>query len=53
MVLPDAPNFWQIGNLWRAMASGVQTGNTFCLLDQLVTPDGGPGAHVHPGRNHR
>ncbi|HEY0780285.1 MAG TPA: cupin domain-containing protein [Gemmatirosa sp.] len=45
----DAPGFWQLGNLWRVMASGIQTDNTFCLLDQLVTPNGGgPCTHTHP-----
>ena len=45
----DVPAFWQLGNLWRVMASGVQTGNSFCLLDQLVTPKGGgPCTHAHP-----
>ena len=44
----DAPGFWQIGNLWRVMATGVQTGNSFCLLDQLVTDQGGgPCTHSH------
>lgn len=47
---PDnAPGFWQLGNLWRLMASGYQTGNALCLIDQLVTPEGGgPCAHAHP-----
>ena len=47
---PDsAPGFWQLGNLWRIMASGHLTGNSLCLIDQLVTPEGGgPGAHLHP-----
>ncbi len=45
----DAPGFWQLGNLWRIMASGYQTGNALCLIDQLVTPDGGgPCTHMHP-----
>ncbi len=44
----DAPGFWQLGNLWRVMATGVQTGNSFCLLDQLVTnKGGGPCTHMH------
>ncbi len=43
-----APGFWQLGNLWRVMASGIKTANSFCLIDQLVTPGGGPGAHAHP-----
>ena len=47
---PDqAPGFWQLGNLWRLMASGYQTGNSLCLIDQLVTPKGGgPCTHMHP-----
>ncbi len=46
---PDtAPNFWQIRNLWRVMATGIQTGGSFCALDQLVTTDGGgPSTHTH------
>ena len=49
MAAADAPGFWQLGNLWRLMASGHQTGNSLCLIDQLVThAGGGPGAHLHP-----
>ena len=45
----DAPGFWQLGNLWRVMASGYQTANRLCLIDQLVAQEGGgPGAHLHP-----
>ncbi len=40
-IAQDAPAFWQLGNLWRVMATGVRTGNSFCLLDQFVTNDGG------------
>ena len=44
-----APGFWQIGNLWRVMATGIQTNNSFCLLDQIVTDEGGgPCTHTHP-----
>ncbi len=45
----DAPGFWQLGNLWRVMATGHQTGGSLCFIDQLVTPEGGgPGVHLHP-----
>lgn len=45
----DVPAFWAIGNLWRVMASGIHTDNSFCLLDQLVTDlGGGPCTHAHP-----
>ena len=49
IVTPDtAPSFWQIRNLWRVMATGIQTGGSFCALDQLVSADGGgPSTHMH------
>jgi hypothetical protein len=43
----SAPAFWQIGNLWRAMATGVQTSNSFTLLDQIVHSGGGGGPCTH------
>lgn len=44
----DAPAFWQIRNLWRVVATGIQTGGSFCAVDQLVNRDGGgPPAHTH------
>ena len=45
----DAPAYWQIGNLWQAMATGVQTDNAFTLLDQVVHSGGGGGpvTHIH------
>ncbi len=43
-----APAFWMIGIAWRLLASGVQTGGSFCLADQLVPPGTGPRTHVHP-----
>jgi len=42
----DTPSFWQTSNFWRVTAADAQTGNRFCLLDQLVMPDGG-GALTH------
>ena len=50
VVTPDeAPRFWQLGNLWRVVASGHLTGGSFSLIDQLVTNDGGgPSTHMHP-----
>ncbi|QKX53049.1 uncharacterized protein TRUGW13939_00120 [Talaromyces rugulosus] len=43
----DAPAYWQIGNLWRTMATGVQTDNVFTLLDQIVHSGGGGGPCTH------
>lgn len=49
MTPEEAPRFWQLGNLWRVVASGHLTGGSFSLIDQLVTDDGGgPSTHLHP-----
>ena len=45
----DAPAFWQLGNLWRLVASGHQTGDALGVLDQFVNGSGGgPASHLHP-----
>jgi quercetin dioxygenase-like cupin family protein len=43
----DSPAYWQIGNLWQVMATGVQTDNAFTLLDQVVHDGGGGGPITH------
>lgn len=43
----DSPAYWQIGNLWQIMATGVQTDNSFTLLDQVVHVGGGGGPVTH------
>lgn len=43
----EAPAYWQIGNLWRVMVTGVQSDNSFTLIDQLVTDGGGGGPCTH------
>lgn len=43
----DSPAYWQIGNLWQVMATGVQTDNAFTLLDQIVHSGGGGGPMTH------
>ncbi len=42
-----APGFWMIGVLWRVLATGVQTGNAMCLLDQFCSKGSGPTRHTH------
>ncbi|WP_375459288.1 hypothetical protein [uncultured Enterovirga sp.] len=42
-----APGYWMIGILWRVLASGVQTGNAMCLLDQRCSAGSGPTRHSH------
>ena len=49
MTPDEAPRFWQLGNLWRVVASGHLTGGSLSLIDQLVTHEGGgPSTHMHP-----
>ena len=43
----ESPAYWQIGNLWQVMATGVQTDNSFTLLDQIVHTGGGGGPITH------
>lgn len=43
-----APGYWMIGVLWRILATGVQTGGSFCLLNQVCSTGSGPTCHEHP-----
>jgi quercetin dioxygenase-like cupin family protein len=43
----ESPAYWQIGNLWQVMATGVQTDNSFTLLDQIIHTGGGGGPMTH------
>ena len=45
----SAPSFWQIGILWRVLATGLKTGGSLCFLDEVVANEpGGPVTHSHP-----
>ena len=45
----SAPRFWQIGILWRVLATGLKTGGSLCILDEVVAGEpGGPVTHKHP-----
>ena len=43
-----APAYWMIGVLWRVIPTGIQTGGSFCMLDQLCSAGSGPTRHDHP-----
>ena len=44
----SAPAFWQIGILWRVLATGMKTGGSLCALDETVSDKaGGPVTHAH------
>lgn len=38
-----------VGDTYRILISGKQTGGAFATIDMLVPPGGGPGPHAHAG----
>ena len=38
-----------VGDTYRMVVTGEQTGGAYALIDMLVPPGGGPGPHAHPG----
>ncbi len=38
-----------VGDTYRILISGQETGNSFAAIDMLIPPDGGPGPHAHAG----
>src|SRR5471032_2659559 len=36
-----------VGDTYRILLSGAQTGGAFAIIDMLVPPNGGPGPHSH------
>lgn len=43
----DGVNISLVGNTYRILVSGKDTGGTFATIDMLVPPGGGPGPHAH------
>ena len=37
-----------VGNTYRIIISGKQTGGQFAIIEMLLPPGGGPGPHAHP-----
>lgn len=37
-----------VGDTYRIVIPGDQTGNAFAVIDMLIPPNGGPGPHSHP-----
>ena len=37
-----------VGDTYRILISGQQTGGAFACIDMIVPPGGGPGPHAHP-----
>ena len=44
----DGPSLSVVGDTYRILVSGKQTGGAFATIDMLVPPGGGPGPHAHP-----
>ncbi len=38
-----------VGDTYRILISGKETGGAFATIDMLIPPGGGPGPHAHPG----
>jgi quercetin dioxygenase-like cupin family protein len=38
-----------VGDTYRILIDGKQTGGAFAAIDMLIPPGGGPGPHAHPG----
>jgi quercetin dioxygenase-like cupin family protein len=36
-----------VGDTYRIVMTGEQTGNAFAVIDMLIPPGGGPGPHAH------
>ena len=36
-----------VGDTYRILLSGAQTGGAFAIIDMLIPPNGGPGPHSH------
>lgn len=44
----EGQNISVVGDTYRILAKGKQTGNAFATIDMLIPPGGGPGPHAHP-----
>ncbi|MBC7923902.1 MAG: cupin domain-containing protein [Ferruginibacter sp.] len=45
----DGPSLSVVGDTYRLVVTGKQTGGAYAVIDMLVPPGGGPGPHQHPG----
>jgi len=44
----DGQNVSVVGDTYRILISGKETGGAFAVIDMLIPPGGGPGPHAHP-----
>lgn len=45
----DGPSLSVVGDTYRLIVNGEQTGGAYAVIDMLVPPQGGPGPHAHAG----
>jgi quercetin dioxygenase-like cupin family protein len=43
----DGPTVSMVGDTYRILISGEQTGGAYAAIDMLIPPNGGPGPHAH------
>ncbi|MEO6524069.1 MAG: cupin domain-containing protein [Mucilaginibacter sp.] len=43
----EGENVSVVGDTYRIVMSGSQTGGDYALIDMLIPPNGGPGPHAH------
>ena len=44
----EKQNLSVVGDTYRILVSGKETGGAFATIDMLIPPGGGPGPHAHP-----
>lgn len=44
----DGTSLSVVGDTYRILISGKETGGSFAVIDMLVPPGSGPGPHAHP-----
>src|SRR5882757_6885241 len=45
----NGQNLSVVGDTYRILISGKETGGAFATIDMLIPPNGGPGPHAHAG----
>lgn len=45
----DGPTLSVVGDTYRIVITGKQTGGAYAAIDMMIPPGGGPGPHAHAG----
>lgn len=45
----NSPSLSIVGDTYRVLIAGEQTGGAYASIDMLIPPQGGPGPHAHAG----